>query len=165
MVKSQVFFGHPLLFVNVVVFQLPIAIYNSQYTESFPIILVCTDSLTNWPSLSCLCIGCLSRAAMAELTGMEKEGVDGGEGPGRKRDMVVSRLPATPLYNSAVLEDMCMREHLASLHRLCRKSPAFRDAIILGKVMPSLSIAMWYLCVHRKVSSRGAAVFFLSMCD
>lgn len=79
---------------------------------------------------------------MAELASMENEGIDGGEGPGGKRDGVVSRLPPTPLYNSAVLEDMSMKEHLAALHRLCGKSQAFRDAIVLGKVMASCSIAM-----------------------
>ena len=47
---------------------------------------------------------------------------------------VVSSLPATPRYNSAVLEDMCIKSHLAALHGLCRDSQAFRDAIILGKV-------------------------------
>lgn len=47
---------------------------------------------------------------------------------------LVSQLPGTPHYNSAILEDMCMKEHLTALHGICGDSEAFRDAIILGKV-------------------------------
>lgn len=47
---------------------------------------------------------------------------------------LVSSLYATPHYNSAILEDMCMTEHLAALHGICGDSEAFRDAVILGKV-------------------------------
>lgn len=61
---------------------------------------------------------------------MEGGDAVGGEG-GEK---LVASLPATPHYNSAILEDMCMKEHLAALHGMCGDSDAFRDAIILGKV-------------------------------
>lgn len=124
------------------------------------------DGLRNGRCLSTtsLYIGWLSRAAMAELASMEKEGIDGGDGPGGRRDGVVSRLPATPLYNSAVLEDMCMKEHLAALHGLCGKSQAFRDAIVLGKVMPSFVLLYSIEYVYGNGSSSGAAVCF-SICD
>lgn len=64
--------------------------------------------------------------------GGDTEG-DGGGG-GAEGEALVSRLPATPHYNSAILEDMCMKDHLAALHGMCGDSEAFRDAIILGKV-------------------------------
>lgn len=70
------------------------------------------------------------RAALAELADMEGGDAVGGGGG---EDLVAS-LPATPHYNSAILEDMCMKEHLAALHGMCGDSEAFRDAIILGKV-------------------------------
>lgn len=70
------------------------------------------------------------RAALAELADMEGGGAVGG-GAGEE---LVASLPATPHYNSAILEDMCMKEHLAALHGMCGDSEAFRDAIILGKV-------------------------------
>lgn len=57
------------------------------------------------------------------------DAVGGGGG-----EELVSSLPATPHYNSAILEDMCMKDHLAALHGICGDSDAFRDAIILGKV-------------------------------
>lgn len=70
------------------------------------------------------------RAALAELAGMEGGDAVGGGGG----EELVSSLSATPHYNSAILEDMCMKEHLAALHDMCGDSEAFRDAIILGKV-------------------------------
>lgn len=56
------------------------------------------------------------------------DAVGGGGG-----EELVSSLAATPHYNSVILEDMCMKEHLAALHGICGDSEAFRDAIILGK--------------------------------
>lgn len=61
---------------------------------------------------------------------MERGDAVGGGGG----EELVSSLPATPHYNNAILEDMCMKEHLAALHGMCGDSEAFRDAIILGKV-------------------------------
>lgn len=61
------------------------------------------------------------------------DAVGGGGG-----EEIVSSLPATPHYNSAILEDMCMKDHLAALHGICGDSEAFRDAIILGKVRYAL---------------------------
>lgn len=70
------------------------------------------------------------RAVLAELADME-----GGDAVGAGRgEELVSRLPGTPHYNSAILEDMCMKDHLAALHGICGDSEAFRDAVILGKV-------------------------------
>ena len=61
--------------------------------------------------------------------------MDGGDAVGAGRgEELVSRLPGTPHYNSAILEDMCMKDHLAALHGICGDSEAFRDAVILGKV-------------------------------
>ncbi|CAN0213761.1 unnamed protein product, partial [Ectocarpus sp. 12 AP-2014] len=71
-----------------------------------------------------------TRAALAELASMEGGDAVGGGGG----EELVSSLSATPHYNSAILEDMCMTEHLAALHGICGDSEAFRDAIILGKV-------------------------------
>ncbi|CAB1097889.1 unnamed protein product [Ectocarpus sp. CCAP 1310/34] len=71
-----------------------------------------------------------TRAALAELASMEGGDAVGGGGG----EELVSSLSATPHYNSAILEDMCMTEHLAALHGICGDSKAFRDAIILGKV-------------------------------
>eukprot|EP00752_Nemacystus_decipiens_P010134 g9031.t1 len=71
-----------------------------------------------------------TRAALAELADMEGGDAVGGGGG----EELVASLPATPHYNSAILEDMCMKEHLAALHGMCGDSEAFRDAIILGKV-------------------------------
>lgn len=66
---------------------------------------------------------------------LESAGTDGGkEGEG-----LVSNLPPTPNYNSAILEDACMKEHLTALHGVCADSEAFRDAVILGKVVNHLS--------------------------
>lgn len=62
---------------------------------------------------------------------MEEEGKSGG----KAGQNLVSQLPATPHYNNAILEDMCMKEHLEALHAICGDSEAFRDAIILGKVL------------------------------
>eukprot|EP00903_Cladosiphon_okamuranus_P015535 g14342.t1 len=72
-----------------------------------------------------------TRAALAQLADMEGGDAVGGGGGGEE---LVASLPATPHYNSAILEDMCMKEHLAALHDMCGGSDAFRDAIILGKV-------------------------------
>lgn len=58
----------------------------------------------------------------------------GGAVGGGGGEELVSSLAATPHYNSVILEDMCMKEHLAALHGICGDSEAFRDAIILGKV-------------------------------
>jgi len=66
-------------------------------------------------------------AGLASRGGGDAVGGGGGE-------EIVSALPATPHYNSAILEDMCMKDHLAALHGICGDSEAFRDAIILGKV-------------------------------
>lgn len=74
------------------------------------------------------------RAALAELASMEGGDAVGGGGG----EEIVSSLPATPHYNSAILEDMCMKDHLAALHGICGDSEAFRDAIILGKVRYAL---------------------------
>lgn len=60
--------------------------------------------------------------------------MDGGDAVGGGGgEELVSSLSATPHYNSAILEDMCMKDHLAALHGICGDSEAFRDAIILGK--------------------------------
>lgn len=58
---------------------------------------------------------------------------------GKEGEGLVSQLPPTPHYNSAILEDVCMKEHLAALHGVCADSEAFRDAVILGKVSWSFS--------------------------
>lgn len=63
---------------------------------------------------------------------------------------LVASLPATPHYNSAILEDMCMKEHLAALHGMCGDSEAFRDAIILGKVYFT---TVYCCCVTQPASS------------
>lgn len=68
------------------------------------------------------------------------EGGDAAGGGGGEE--LVSRLPATPHYNSAILEDLCMKDHLAALHGMCGDSEAFRDAIILGKVR-FFSLRFW----------------------
>lgn len=65
----------------------------------------------------------------------ETEGGKEGEG-------LVSQLPPTPHYNSAILEDMGMKEHLAALHRVFGDSEAFRDAIIIGKVRAFCYVAL-----------------------
>lgn len=77
----------------------------------------------------CVCL-IVYRAALAELASMEGGDAAGGGGG----EELVSRLPATPHYNSSILEDLCMKDHLAALHGMCGDSEAFRDAIILGKV-------------------------------
>lgn len=63
----------------------------------------------------------------AEFEGTDKE-------KGEAEEALLSLLPPTPHYNSAILEDMCMRKHVTALHGICGASEAFRDAIILGKV-------------------------------
>ena len=40
----------------------------------------------------------------------------------------------TPHYNSLILEDMFMPEHLKLLHECCQKFPAFSDALKMLKV-------------------------------
>eukprot|EP00953_Heterococcus_sp_UTEX-ZZ885_P004313 2836-Heterococcus_DN1.PRE.1 len=43
-------------------------------------------------------------------------------------------LPPTPHYNSAILEDMSYKRHLAALHTAVSESDALRDAIMLAKI-------------------------------
>eukprot|EP00904_Undaria_pinnatifida_P007744 jgi/Undpi1/409/HiC_scaffold_1.g00405.m1 len=71
-----------------------------------------------------------TRTVLKQLAGME-DGDAVGAGRGEE---LVSRLPGTPHYNSAILEDMCLKDHLAALHGICGDSEAFRDAVVLGKV-------------------------------
>lgn len=109
------------------------------------------------------------RAAIKELASME----GGDEAGGGRGEELVSQLPGTPHYNSALLEDMCMKDHLAALHGICGDSEAFRDAIILGKVWlgqhgmrtshDSLggygwSMMLLYLTQTRRVNGRMAAL-------
>lgn len=84
------------------------------------------------------------RAALAEIAGMDGGDAVGGGGG----EELVSSLAATPHYNSAILEDMCMKEHLAALHGICGDSEAFRDAIILGKV--GHQYVLRFVAKHRK---------------
>ena len=81
--------------------------------------------------------------------------MEGGDavGGGGGEELVAS-LPATPHYNSAILEDMCMKEHLAALHGMCGDSDAFRDAIILGKV-----------CLNRQCATQLTIDFLSTSCS
>ncbi|TPX44398.1 hypothetical protein CcCBS67573_g10412, partial [Chytriomyces confervae] len=47
---------------------------------------------------------------------------------------VAAALPATPRYNTSLLMDTTLVSHLNLLHKQAAACPAFRDAVILGKV-------------------------------
>lgn len=57
-------------------------------------------------------------------------------------------LPATPLYNLAVLEDMAVLTQHKILQRTVAPSPALAKALVLLKVSPSPSPAAIGYCTH-----------------